>query len=112
LEENAETGNLICVIEARSNTMKMGYHQQTLADSLASADRVVWFHSESTQLDLDAIGREAQTAFTSYGSTQEIIDDVVREAAAGDHVVVMSNGGFEGLHQRLGDALAARRRQA
>jgi len=43
--------------------------------------------------------------FRSYASTDEIIDAVVSEAIPGDHVVIMSNGGFEGIHQRLADAL-------
>lgn len=106
LDENGEGGRLLCVIEARSNTMKMGYHQATLAAALAAADRVVWYKSETTRLDLDAIGRDAQTDFRSYTTTDEIIRDIVREAHPGDHVVIMSNGGFEGIHQRLGAALA------
>jgi UDP-N-acetylmuramate: L-alanyl-gamma-D-glutamyl-meso-diaminopimelate ligase len=107
LEENAEKGRLLCVIEARSNTMKMGYHQATLADSLTAADLVIWYKSEATRLDLDAIGRETATHFRSMTSIEDIIAEIVREAVPGDHVVIMSNGGFEGIHQRLGKALQA-----
>lgn len=110
LDENAESGRLICVIEARSNTMKMGYHQGTMAASLAAADRVIWFKSAATQLDLDAIANEAGTNFCHYSSTEEIIDDVVQDAESGDHVIIMSNGGFEGLHERLAKALVNRKK--
>jgi len=106
LNENADSGRLICVIEARSNTMKMGYHQATLAASVAAADLVIWHKSEATKLDLVAIGDESGTDFRSLSNTDAIISEVVQEAVAGDHVIIMSNGGFEGIHQRLAEALS------
>ena len=102
-----EKGRLLAAIEARSNTMKMGYHQNTLAASLDDADAVLWYRSQVTKLDLDAIGRDAKAEFHAMGDTQAIIDWLLREARPGDHIVVMSNGGFEGLHQRLLAALKA-----
>jgi UDP-N-acetylmuramate: L-alanyl-gamma-D-glutamyl-meso-diaminopimelate ligase len=102
-----ENGRLLAAIEARSNTMKMGYHQNTLAASLDDADAVLWYKSQVTKLDLDAIGRDAKAEFHAMTDTQAIIDWLVRTARPGDHVVVMSNGGFEGLHQRLLTALKA-----
>jgi UDP-N-acetylmuramate: L-alanyl-gamma-D-glutamyl-meso-diaminopimelate ligase len=105
LTESADKGRLLCVIEARSNTMKMGYHQHTLAAALSAADLVIWYKSEATRLDLDAIGAEADTDFRSLDSTTAIINALVADARPGDHVVIMSNGGFEGIHQRLGEAL-------
>jgi len=109
LDESEDKGRLHCVIEARSNTMKMGYHQNTLAASLESADRVVWYRSDATRLDLDAIGAASTKEFCHYSSVNEIIEDVVVQARPGDHVVIMSNGGFEGLHQKLGRALDDRK---
>ena len=105
LDESGDQGRLLCVIEARSNTMKMGYHQATLAASLAAADKVIWYKSEATKLDLEAIGRETKTEFCSFTSTSDIIDEVAKTAVPGDHVIIMSNGGFEGIHQRLGEAM-------
>ncbi len=109
LDESDDKGRLHCIIEARSNTMKMGYHQNSLAASLESADRVVWYRSDATRLDLDAIGAASGTDFYHYPSVDEIIEDVVVQARPGDHVVIMSNGGFEGLHQKLGQALDDRK---
>ena len=108
LSENDDHGRLICVIEARSNTMKMGYHQNTLAASLAAADVVIWYKSEDTRLDLASIGNDSGTDFRSYATTDEIVDDVLKDACAGDHVIIMSNGGFEGIQQRLIDSLENR----
>ena len=106
LDETGDSGRLICVIEARSNTMKMGYHQATLAASLGAADLVIWYKSEATKLDLAAIGAESATDFRSLSNTDKIIEEILKETTAGDHVLIMSNGGFEGIHQRLADALA------
>jgi len=86
--------------------MKMGYHQATLAASVAAADLVIWYKSEATKLDLVAIGDESGTDFRSFSNTDAIISEVVQEAVAGDHVIIMSNGGFEGIHQRLAEALS------
>lgn len=103
-----ETGRLLAVIEARSNTMKMGYHQQTLAASFDAADVVLWYKSSVTKLDLDAIAAAAKAEFMSMTDTAAMIDWLVANARQGDHIVVMSNGGFEGMHQRLLEALRSR----
>ncbi len=96
---------LIAVIEARSNTMKMGYHQNTLADSLRAADKVYWYKNADTKLDLDAIASSCDSDFTVLESVDTLIESLVEESQAGDHIVIMSNGGFEGFHRRLCKAL-------
>jgi UDP-N-acetylmuramate: L-alanyl-gamma-D-glutamyl-meso-diaminopimelate ligase len=103
-----ETGRLLAVIEARSNTMKMGHHQQTLAASFDAADVVLWYKSTVTKLDLDAIAADANAEFLSMTTTDSIIEWLTANARHGDHIVVMSNGGFEGMHQRLLTALRSR----
>ncbi len=103
-----ETGRLLAVIEARSNTMKMGYHQQTLAASFDAADAVLWYKSTVTKLDLDAIAKSAKAEFLSMTDTDSMIAWLLANVREGDHVVIMSNGGFEGLHQRLMAALQSR----
>ncbi|MDR2213167.1 MAG: UDP-N-acetylmuramate:L-alanyl-gamma-D-glutamyl-meso-diaminopimelate ligase [Pseudomonadales bacterium] len=108
MQKDGRAGRLIAVIEARSNTMKMGYHQNTLAASLAPADAVLWYKSAETKLDLDAIAQAAPCAFHALDATGAILDWLLRELRAGDQVVIMSNGGFEGLQQRLREALQAR----
>ena len=105
LQAAGGSGRLIAVIEARSNTMKMGYHQATLAAALEPADVVLWYHSATSRLDLDALAREVDTHFVSLDDTAAMVAWLCRETRAGDHVVIMSNGGFDGLHQRLLQAL-------
>ena len=104
--EAGDKGQLIAVIEARSNTMKMGYHQNTLAAAVSPADKVYWYKNSATRLDLDAIARTADTDFFVVESLDTLIASLVENCRAGDHIIIMSNGGFEGLHQKLCAALA------
>jgi UDP-N-acetylmuramate: L-alanyl-gamma-D-glutamyl-meso-diaminopimelate ligase len=99
---------LIAVLEPRSNTMRMGVHKQELAASLAAADGVCIYRPPELDWPVneitDALGAKART----FGSVSAIVDSLSAELVAGDHIVIMSNGGFGGLHKLLADALAAR----
>ncbi len=97
---------ILAVLEPRSNTMRMGVHADRLADALAAADRVWVYLPEGIAWDAHSLlgGLGARLRLTH--DTQSIVDEVAQTAAAGDQVLVMSNGGFEGIHQRLLDALA------
>lgn len=105
-------GRLIAIIEARSNTMKMGYHQNSLAAALAPADQVYWYRSDDAKLDLQSLAAEVGAHFHSTGSVEDIISRVLADCRPRDHIVIMSNGGFEGLHGKLVTALEAEKTQA
>jgi UDP-N-acetylmuramate: L-alanyl-gamma-D-glutamyl-meso-diaminopimelate ligase len=105
MQKQQMKGRLIAVIEARSNTMKMGYHQQTLAASVDAADAVLWYKSTATKLDLDAIAKAAKAEFLCMDNTEAMLAWLKTHLKTGDQVVIMSNGGFEGMHQRLLKAL-------
>jgi len=94
------------VLEPRSNTMRMGIHADRLADSLVEADRVHVYSPAD-------LGWDARATLASLGhylhvaeTTQSIVDSLVATVQPGDTVLVMSNGGFENIHQRILDALA------
>jgi len=106
LRANIGERKLIAVLEPRSNTMKMGIHQQTLADSLQSADRVLLFEDQGLQWSLANVQQQLGEKATVENSVDAIIELVCKEAQAGDEVLIMSNGGFGGIHQRLLLALA------
>ena len=97
---------ILAVLEPRSNTMRMGVHAGVLADSLALADEVWVYAPESLGWDAASVLRQLGPRLRVHDSTQSIVDEVADLAASGDQVLVMSNGGFEGIHQRLLDALA------
>ena len=96
---------LWAVIEPRSNTMRMGSHKDELADSARLADQVIWYQPEGLDWDLQPVVDAAPNAAVIARSLQQIIDSIVAQAGEGDAVVIMSNGGFGGLHQKLLTAL-------
>ena len=99
---------IIAVLEPRSNTMKMGVHREQLAPSLAVADRTWLLNSPDLGWDLPgAVSRMGDRANLA-GSVDALVQGLAAQARAGDHVLVMSNGGFGGLHDKLLAALRAR----
>jgi UDP-N-acetylmuramate: L-alanyl-gamma-D-glutamyl-meso-diaminopimelate ligase len=92
-------------MEPRSNSMRMGAHADELAPSLADADSVVFLKRPELPWDADrvtgALGGRGRTA----PSVDSLIAILCDEARAGDHVVFMSNGGFEGAPRRFVAAL-------
>ena len=99
-------GRILAVVEPRSNTMKLGTMKAALPGSLADADLVFCYSA--------GLGWDAGKALAPLADRAAVFDDlpalvaaVTRVARAGDHVLVMSNGGFGGVHQRLLDALAS-----
>lgn len=97
---------IIAVLEPRSNTMRMGVHKEALPASLQAADLVYLFEPAgsgwSLQAVADAIGSKAQV----YSDLPQLVAAVVREARPTDVILVMSNGGFGGIHDKLLTALA------
>jgi len=98
---------ILAVLEPRSNTMRMGVHAGLLADSLAQADQVWVYAPAGLGWDAASVLRDLGPRLHVCDRTQAIVDQVVAQASDGDQVLVMSNGGFEGIHQRLLDALMA-----
>lgn len=99
---------LWAIIEPRSNTMRMGSHKEHLAHSARLADEVIWYQPEGLDWDLGPVVEAAPNKASISRNLQQIIDRVVAEATSGDAVVIMSNGGFGGLHQKLIAALKIR----
>jgi len=96
---------LWAVIEPRSNTMRMGSHKDGMAHSARLADEVIWYQPEGLDWDLQPVVEAAPNKSQVSRSLDEIIQRIVQEAGEGDAVVIMSNGGFGGLHQKLLAAL-------
>ena len=98
---------IIAVLEPRSNTMRMGIHRDTLGPALAAADAAYLFRPPSVQWEIEALASQARPPTRLFASLDELRDCLVSELRPGDHVVIMSNGGFGGLHARLLTALEA-----
>jgi UDP-N-acetylmuramate: L-alanyl-gamma-D-glutamyl-meso-diaminopimelate ligase len=107
LRQRVGGARIFAVLEPRSNTMKRGVMKDALPPSLAQADRVYIYTA--------GLGWDARSLFALLGprarceeDLEPLIAAVVAEARAGDHVLVMSNGGFGGIHDKLLDRLSAR----
>ncbi len=112
LRRRVGSERILAVLEPRSNTMKLGVMKAQLPASLADADLVFGYGAPSGK---DALGWNLTEALAPLGARAQTfsdIDGLVRAVSAavqpGDQIVVMSNGGFGGIHQKLLDALAAR----
>lgn len=93
------------VLEPRSNTMRMGVHKQQLAESLNSADHVLMYQPEGLEWDLQSVMDELGMPANLQSGIDDIVDLLKQNAHTGDHILVMSNGAFGGIHQKILDAL-------
>jgi UDP-N-acetylmuramate: L-alanyl-gamma-D-glutamyl-meso-diaminopimelate ligase len=100
------SARILAVLEPRSNTMKLGVMKSALPASLQDADLVFCYQAN--------LGWDAREALAPISAKTQVHDDldqlvaaIVQAATVGDHVLVMSNGGFGGIHQKLLDALKA-----
>ncbi len=110
--DDGKRTRILAVLEPRSNTMKLGVMKAQLPVSLADADLVFGYGAPGGK---DALGWDLAGALAPLGSKAQAFHDldalvkaVVAAARPGDQVLVMSNGGFGGVHQKLLDALSAR----
>jgi len=101
-------GRLYAVIELRSNTMKMGIFTKSLMQSIASADEVLLCENQALQWDLHAIAETASTLLLIKPNINQVISHLVKNTQPGDQIVIMSNGGFDNLRQRLINAMQSR----
>ncbi|WMN58923.1 UDP-N-acetylmuramate:L-alanyl-gamma-D-glutamyl-meso-diaminopimelate ligase [Pseudoalteromonas xiamenensis] len=95
---------IIAILEPRSNTMKMGVHQKTLLESLDTADAVYLYEPDGLNWSVTEIAKQ-YGAFCSK-QIDEIVSTVVEKSVPNQHILVMSNGGFDGIHTKLLDALS------
>lgn len=95
------TTRIIAVLEPRSNTMRLGIHKDTLGPSLAEADEVLLYTPPELQWDATAVTRQLGDKARTFTDVDAIARHLADTARHGDHVLIMSNGAFGGLHEKL-----------
>ncbi|TXL14037.1 UDP-N-acetylmuramate:L-alanyl-gamma-D-glutamyl-meso-diaminopimelate ligase [Methylococcaceae bacterium HT4] len=100
LRKHVGAEKIIAVVEPRSNTMRMGVHREVLAESLVLADRTIIYQPEELDWDLMALQTETNN-IKICTSIDEIISELQQEMAPNSHFLMMSNGSFGGIYQRL-----------
>ena len=103
----AKVGNakIIAVTEFGSNTMRGGYHRDELPHVFDDANYVVMLRPSDATWDIDELAHELPISASVRDHVNAMVEDVISEVKIGDHIVVMSNKGFGGIHQKLLKAL-------
>lgn len=115
LRRHVGSGRIIAILEPRSNTMQMGVHSETLAAAFAKADDVILYQPNATKcpqgIDCSmqgiarSIGDNALVFDEVDAIVRAVVENLVKQADVNTHLLVMSNGAFGGIHQKLIDAL-------
>lgn len=100
-------GRVIAVIEPRSNTMRMGQHRDALAASAAFADQVYWYQPPGMDWSLEAMVASSPDKSVVFSDIDQLVQALTNNSQPGDTIVIMSNGSFGGLHQKLLSQLEA-----
>jgi len=106
LRARSSGGRVLALIEPRSNTMRMGLHRGELAASTALADAVYWYQPQGMDWSLQEVVEASPVPAYLHSDIDGLAARVSADARAGDQVVIMSNGGFGGVHGKLMGALA------
>ncbi len=101
LRAHVGKAKIIAVLEPRSNTMKSGIHKDTLAASLKDADEVFIFQDDAIEWSVNSLAKECHQPCLVSDDIDELVATVAKVAKSGDHVLVMSNGGFGNFHHKL-----------
>ena len=104
----AEVGEarILVMIEPRSQTMRMGRHRAALPAATATADQVFWYQPAGLDWDLRELVRESPVSMQLCSDVAQMVQTVVARVRPGDHVVIMSNGDFDGAHRQMIEELA------
>lgn len=106
--KTGENSRIIVVLEPRSNTMKMGVHRDALAGSLNLADVVFLFEPPDLAWDLENSMSNSSIDCRIFNDIDPLLAGLIEQSRDGDHIIVMSNGGFHGIHDKILNELAQR----
>jgi UDP-N-acetylmuramate: L-alanyl-gamma-D-glutamyl-meso-diaminopimelate ligase len=109
LRERVAGARIIAVFEARSNTMKLGVHREQIAPAFALADHAWFLNPPDLGWDLPSAAAPLGARASFAASVDGLVKGLADDSRPGDHILVMSNGGFGGLHDKLLTALRARK---
>ncbi|HUT40289.1 MAG TPA: UDP-N-acetylmuramate:L-alanyl-gamma-D-glutamyl-meso-diaminopimelate ligase [Gammaproteobacteria bacterium] len=105
LRKRVGAERILLVLEPRSNTMQMGVHRDTLGAAMHGADAVWLYQSAQLGWSLGDVAGTLAMPAAVLSSIDEMVRAVIAAARPGDHILVMSNGGFGGIHDKLLAAL-------
>jgi UDP-N-acetylmuramate: L-alanyl-gamma-D-glutamyl-meso-diaminopimelate ligase len=104
LRKKIGTQRILVILESSTHTMRSGIHRETLGPSLHNAD-IVWLMRPKQDWGITQIVATTSVPIVICDSITDIIEKVVKEAKRSDHIVIMSNSGFDNIHEKLAFAL-------
>ncbi len=106
IKSYAENGRIIAIMEPRSNTMRMGIHADTLSAAFADADQVFLYQAKDLKWNIAEYMNELGNRCQVFVDVDKIVESVSSEVQPQDHIVIMSNGAFGDIHQKLIERLS------
>lgn len=98
---DSNKGRVIAVLEPRSNTMKSGVHKEALPKSLVDADHVYIYQGEQVNWSVSDLITQCEAPCYVESNIEKLVERITTQTQAGDIIVVMSNGGFDNIHEKL-----------
>ena len=98
--------HILAVVEPRSHTMQLGTHREPLTTCCSPADNVIWFRGDNVDMDLNALAETNIVPSEVMDDHAELLDKICQPGHQPSHVVLMSNGGFGGLYDKVRERLA------
>ncbi len=109
LRARVHNQRILAVVDLRSNTMRMGSHEKTLVGALAGADEVILHAGDKIPWDPQTVISALSVPAALTQTVDETLSQIESRLQLGDQVLIMSNGGFGNIHQRLADSLQAKK---
>jgi UDP-N-acetylmuramate: L-alanyl-gamma-D-glutamyl-meso-diaminopimelate ligase len=104
LRQRVGSEKIIAVLEPRSNTMRMGIFREQIAPALKEADEVIFYQPANVDWDLSDVAAQCSAPACVVNHIDTLVD-TLKQTASPANILIMSNGGFGGLHQKLVGAL-------
>ena len=101
LRARVKDETIMAVIEPASHTMKKGVHAETLAESTEGADEVIWFQPHHISWDMSRLENTKSRLISDHSSMIRVVVERARNQSDSLHIVIMSNGSFDGAHQEI-----------
>ena len=101
LRKRCGNEKIIAILEPRSNTMKMGVHKKTLLNSLRLADSVYIYQPEDVEWNISELENSHAQDISIYTNIDSLVGKVLELSMPGNNLLVMSNGAFAGIHEKL-----------
>ena len=105
LRNNVGNQKIVAILEPRSNTMRMGVHKNQLSQSWQQANEVHLLEPKQLDWPMQSLVDASEVPVSLYQQSADIVSHISAHVKAGDHVLIMSNGGFDSIHEKLITAL-------